>query len=294
METEEKEMYGFARTLLYSAGTILKQKRNNTAMNVREKTSPMDLVTDHDLAVEQHLIACILARYPGHGIISEESRARAGSDRVGYTWIIDPIDGTVNFYRFGKEYAISLALYRFAEPVFGFVYDVAAELMFSAGKGQGAVVNGNSRRRRKIYPESLAKAVVAISCRTMTELAGQGMDVLGMLSGVQAHRYLGCASLELCKVAAGEYDLFISSTVYTWDVAAARIFLEETGGTFLYGNKKGEPVVPADSGSSKISGCGDREVSCPKLLVAAFHSPAVWEEALPYFPQQIRDAFSLG
>jgi len=128
-------------------------------------------------------------------------------------------------------------LYRDENPIFGLVYDVANGVMFSAGHGEGAIMNGNPLN---ILPErhgSLNKAVVGMSLRTMREFTGLGMDVLGMLSRVQAHRYLGCASLELCRVANGEYDLFISSNVYEWDIAAARIFLEQRGGGVLIRRK---------------------------------------------------------
>jgi myo-inositol-1(or 4)-monophosphatase len=288
MDSTERIMYGFARSLLYSAGSILKQERRHGAFQVREKTSAMDLVTDQDLAVEKYLIESILAKYPGHCIISEESCARVEKDTGRYTWIIDPIDGTVNYYRFGKDYAISLAVYRSGEPVFGLVYDVAAETMFSAGTSEDAAVNGRSWQVRTNGPSSLNKSVVAISNRTMKELAGRGMNIWGVLSGVQAHRYLGCASLELCKVAAGEYDLFISASVYIWDVAAARIFLEQKGGTILCGGGKQEA---GNCGRAASFGNLGNPGACGKLLVAAFRSPAVWQEALGYFPQEMKAQF---
>ncbi|MDQ7092544.1 inositol monophosphatase family protein [Desulfosporosinus sp. PR] len=273
MNAEERDMYNFAMVLIYSAGSKLKQKRQSTKIKVREKSSQMDLVTDDDLLIENLLVAAILGRYPGHSILAEESQGWASPGAGGYTWVIDPIDGTVNYYRFGKDYAISLALYRHEIPVFGLVYDVANAVMYSAGHGEGAVMNGY---RLNILPEGnerLNCAVVGISLRTMREFSGLGMDVLGMLSKAQAHRYLGCASLELCKVANGEYDLFISSNVHEWDIAAARIFIEQRGGGVLIGRK--------DGSRSRYD----------KLLVAAFRSPLIWQEAFAYLPQCLRDKF---
>lgn len=271
MNNEEREMYDFAYHLTQSAGSKLKLERRNSVIEVREKTSQMDLVTDHDIMIERFLAEAIMEKYPGHGILAEENQTWASADSNGYTWVIDPIDGTINYYRFGKDYAISLALYRDGNPIFGLVHDVANGVMFGARHGEGALMNGH---RLNILPERkerMNKAVVAMSMRTMSELAGLDMDVLGMLSRVQAHRYLGCASLELCKVANGEYDLFISSNVYEWDIAAARIYLEQRGGFLL-------PRVK-DKDSSRYG----------KLFVAAFRSPLIWEEALEYFPECIKN-----
>jgi myo-inositol-1(or 4)-monophosphatase len=281
MNQEERGMHDFAHALVKAAGQRLKDARSHSSLQVREKTSQMDLVTEHDILIEKFLTGEILKRYPTHKILAEESHAAGGanpspgvtSPTETYTWIIDPIDGTVNYYRLGRDYAISLALYQKQEPIFGLVYDVANDVMYEANRHDGALQNGF----QQVVPGTLAaeckglnQAIVAMSLRTMREFTSVGMDVLGMLAKVQAHRYIGCASLELCKVANGEYDLFISSNVYAWDVAAARIFIEQCGGVFLY--RKREEA--ADSSS--------------KLFVAAFRSPAVWEEALEHFPQEMR------
>ncbi len=100
-------------------------------------TNAMDLVSDDDLIMERFLAEAIRNKYPGHDILAEESEewSAAPGESCGYRWVIDPIDGTVNYYRFRKDYAISLALYREAQPVWGLVYDIAAGVMYSAGRG---------------------------------------------------------------------------------------------------------------------------------------------------------------
>ncbi|MGE4273500.1 MAG: inositol monophosphatase [Desulfitobacterium sp.] len=279
MNQEEKGMHDLALKLVKLAGQQLKNARNLSTLQVRVKTSHMDLVTNQDILTEEFLTENILSSYPSHQILAEESYSAEGamssSAKSGhtYTWIIDPIDGTVNYYRLGKDYAISLALYRGQEPIFGLIYDVANDIMYEGNYLDGALQNGlfcGNAGTQASGCKSLNQAVVGLSLRTMREFSGAGMDVLGMLAKVQAHRYLGCASLELCKVAKGEYDLFVSSNVYPWDVAAARIFIEQCGGVFLWRERD----ETADS--------------CGKLLVAAFRSAAVWQEALEYFPQDLR------
>lgn len=273
MNIEEREMYDFANILMHSAGSKLKLERKCSEIRVSEKTSQMDLVTEQDLLIEKLLVKAILEKYPGHAILAEECQTWVNSEPGGYTWVIDPIDGTINYYRFGKDYAISLALYKDEEPIFGLVYDVANGVMFGAGHGEGAIINGYRLNSSPDRHEKLNKAVVGISLRTMREFVGLGMDVFGMLSRAQAYRYIGCASLELCKVANGEYDLFMSSNVHEWDVAAARIFLEQRGGGVLIRRKD------------------DSRSRCGKLLVAAFRSPLIWEEAYEYLPQCLKDKF---
>lgn len=273
MNTCEKEMYDFAYTLTQSAGVKLKLERRNSAIEIREKTSPMDIVTQHDLWIEQYLTEAILEKYHGHGIVAEECHNAGVSGNNCYTWIIDPIDGTVNYYRFARDYAVSLAVYRGREPVFGLVYDVAKDVMYSGKNGEIPTMNGYRLNYAAVRNNSLCKAVVGMSLRTIKELSGMGADVIGLLSGVQAHRYMGCASLELCRIANGEYDLFISSNVYTWDIAAAGILVKECGG-YLVSSER------------------EKEAACPeKLFVAAFRSPELWEETLGLFPAEVRNAF---
>ena len=278
MNCDERGMYDFAYTLVKSAGVQLKQARSQFRIHVREKTSQMDLVTDQDVLIEKFLVEEILKRYPEHNFLAEESYVSGDQDNVNYnreayTWIIDPIDGTINYYRWGKDYAISLALYRNQSPIFGLVYDVANDIMYGGRQHEGALRNGIRLDTLTEGHKSLNKAIVAMSLRTMREFEGIGMDVLEMLSKVQAHRYMGCASLELCKVANGEYDLFISSNVYEWDVAAARIFLEQRGGVFLYLKKD----------NYRFAGS--------KMFVAAFRSALIWKETLEHLPECIKLGF---
>jgi len=269
MTLEEKTMYDFAYTLIWKKGIEIRQKRSNTKLEAWEKTNQMDLTTEDDVYIQTTLIRSIKHRYPGHGIVAEEENLWIEADKQGYTWLMDPIDGTVNYYRFGRDYAISLALYQHNRPIFGMVYDVAKDTMYSSVQDEGVFINGTRFESVPKAQENLKDAVVAVSIRTISDLNNLGMDILKMLSKVQAHRYLGCASLELCMVAKGDYDLYISSNVYPWDVAAARIFLEQ-GGAYLLSDQKTKYDSP-----------------CSKLWVAAFRSPSIWAEAREYLSEDI-------
>lgn len=267
MVYHEKEMYDFIYLLMISAGAKLKSERKHSTLKIKEKTSQMDIVTEQDVLIEKYLTEAILTKYPEHAIIAEECYNETAFLNGSYTWIIDPIDGTTNYYRFGKDYAISLALYYGDIPIFGLVYDVENNIMHDAVSGEKPIVTDEVNKNRN----QLNKAVVAMSFRTIKELSSMGADVFGLLSRVQAHRYLGCASLELCRVAKGDYDLFISSNVYTWDVAAARVLIEQNGGVMLTCKKE-----------NKNNSCAE------KLYAVAFRSAELWEEALDYLPPNIK------
>lgn len=273
MNCLEKEMYDFAYSITQSAGVKLKLERKYSTVEIREKTSQMDIVTQYDVMIEEYLCEAILEKYPEHLIVAEECHTSPVSGNSGYTWVIDPIDGTTNYYRFAKDYSISIALYYGEDSVFGLVYDVANDIMYSARAGEKPVMNGYRLKNISDGESSLSKAVIGMSLRTIKELSDMGADVFDLLSRAQAHRYLGCASLELCKVASGEYDLFISSNLYAWDIAAARILIGQCGG-FLISCKK------------------ERKASCPeKLFVAAFRSTELWKETLDLLPLNVRSCF---
>lgn len=273
MNEREKEMAEFACKLTEAAGGILLSERRDSAIIIKNKTSHMDIVTQQDVMIEKYLTNAILAKYPDHSVLAEECHNTGTSSNRGYTWIIDPIDGTINFCRFARDYAISLALYFNDTPVFGLVYDVAGDRMYSAGNASIPTMNGTSLPRMETGEVKLRNAVIGMSYRTMRELNNMGVDVLNLLSRSHAHRYLGCASLELCRIANGEYDLFISSNVYTWDIAAARILITQSGG-----------FLTACEREHEASSAG-------KYFVAAYRSHELWEEILKLMPQNVRCAF---
>lgn len=270
MNAGERKIFEFAYNLTQSAGHKLKEERKNSIIRMNEKTSHTDIVTNHDLMIDEYISEAIRERYPQHSILSEESCGNSSTCPMKYKWVIDPIDGTINYFRSGANYAISVALYNNREPVFGLIYDVGEERMYSAGKGEYAMMNGDRLKLDRQSGAKLNEAIVAMSLRTMIEFTSLGMDVFDYLSRMQAHRYMGCASLELCKVAYGQIDLYLSSNVYEWDISAARVIVEQSGGTMIVKENRSR------------SG---------KLFVAAYHSSILWEEMLKLFPGNIRNAF---
>ena len=124
------ELYHFAKNLVLDCGRQLRARRREYGISIQEKTGHSDIVTDHDLWLQRRLCEEILKRYPDHGIIGEENMCREGTSL--WKWIIDPIDGTTNYCQFGKDYAISVALFCSEQPIFGFVLDVENVRLYEA------------------------------------------------------------------------------------------------------------------------------------------------------------------
>jgi fructose-1,6-bisphosphatase/inositol monophosphatase family enzyme/predicted metal-dependent phosphoesterase TrpH len=187
-----------------------------------------DVVTAYDLATEEFLIARLTNLVPGSTAVSEET---PGEDdgRGGSVWIIDPIDGTINFLVAKKDFAVSVALYENGRARFGVVYDVAGDELFVGIAGKGAFCNGvpiqPARGARR-----LAEAVIDFSLHTLTRLREDRETALEELSPLIRHRSSGCASLNLCRIAQGKLDAYCAARIRIWDYAAAVVVLEESGG----------------------------------------------------------------
>jgi myo-inositol-1(or 4)-monophosphatase len=150
-----------------------------------------------------------------------------------YIWIIDPIDGTTNFVQRHRDYSISIACYKGDFPVFALVYDVMAQELFEAQKGQGAWLNGE-----KMLPLTgmgyLKNSLVDFSVNGIhTMKKHYNVDLVKLSGSIRGHRALGSASLILCHIARGDTDIYISPKLHIWDYAAGNLILQELGGEVL-------------------------------------------------------------
>jgi fructose-1,6-bisphosphatase/inositol monophosphatase family enzyme len=184
-------------------------------------------------------MAAIRAHFPDHSILSEESGALTG--KGAYTWIIDPLDGTVNFWHGLPFFCVSIACYRnggcspdahaglAGEPVIGVVFLPFSQELFTARSGRGAFLNDRPIGAGRI--ERAGDAVVAVSFgktpETMQRMTRR-LDVL--LPQIRKARCLGAAAAELAYVAAGFLHGLVYEGIKLWDFAAGKIILEEAGG----------------------------------------------------------------
>ena len=178
------------------------------------KKGPKDFVTNSDFKVEKIIIDELKKAKPNYSIISEEKGTELNKDKDN-TWIIDPIDGTINYLHGIPHFAISIALKSKSEIISGLIYDPIKDEMFYAEKNNGAFFN-NSRMR-------VSKKINLEECLFVT---GGNTNFVPNIS----YRKSGCAALDMAYVASGRYDGFFQKNLNIWDIAAGIVLVKESGG----------------------------------------------------------------
>lgn len=214
--------------LIKRAGKYIRQKMDQ-AYHIEEKTNKSDLVTEIDQHVEDLLIQGILDCYPDHHVYGEEGRIVRPDTLEGTVWFVDPIDGTMNFIRQKRLFAISIAIMVEGELRYGFVYDVMADELFHAIKGQGAYENGI--RLAPIKERSVKEAIICMNATWVTSNRRIDSNLLApLVRDAVGVRAVGAASLELAWVAAGRVDGYITMRNMPWDYTGGQVLIEELGG----------------------------------------------------------------
>lgn len=201
---------------------------HDVASVTREKTSPADLVTEYDLAVERFLKEQLPPLVPGAVFYGEEEAENAGPGR-GWAFIVDPIDGTANFVRGLGQSAISVALAFDGAVEYGVVYDPYRDEMFTARRGGGARLNGGPIR---VSGRPLAEGIFGMGTALYKrEFLGPTLRLTEQLFRRSCDfRRMGAAALDLCYVACGRFDAFFEYSLCPWDYAAASLLVTEAGG----------------------------------------------------------------
>ena len=178
------------------------------------KKGPLDFVTNSDLKAEKIIIEELNKARPHYSIISEENGAEKNKDNNN-TWIIDPIDGTINFLHGIPHFAISIALKSDGEIVSGLIFDPIKNEMFFAEIENGAFFNNHRIKVSK--KNDMNDCLFATGGKITNELK-------------LSYRKSGCAALDMAYVAAGRYDGFFQQNLNLWDIAAGVILVKEAGG----------------------------------------------------------------
>lgn len=187
--------------------------------NVKEN---FDLVTSVDQAAEEAIIKTILRAYPDHNIKAEEQGNIVNNS--SFTWVIDPLDGTLNFVRDFPGFAVSIAILNEDQIEHAVIYNPLADELFTASKGSGAKLN--NKRIRCSQNHKLSEAFLAVN----TELLLQQRQNFAFLANSGLNRYFGSAALQLAFVAAGRLDGYIDLDLKPWDIAAGALLVKEAGG----------------------------------------------------------------
>jgi myo-inositol-1(or 4)-monophosphatase len=191
--------------------------------------SEIDLVTEIDRRSEEFLLNSIRARYPNDRIVAEESGIIQGKN--GNVWHIDPLDGTINYAHGIPIFAVSLGFVQNGEISLGVVYDPVRDECYTAQRGQGAYLNGESLQVSKIE-KMIQSLLVTGFPYDIRERRDNNLDHYSNLSLIsQGVRRLGSAALDLCYVAAGRIEGFWEVQIQSYDIAAGALIVEEAGGT---------------------------------------------------------------
>ncbi len=206
---------------------------------VSEK-APKDLVTDADLASQRAIRERLSAEFPGYAFVGEEEgendppeSVRRGQVDAPACWIVDPLDGTVNFVHRLQNFAVSIGLYQAGKMRLGVIYDPVYDEMFTAVDGQGAHCNG--RPMQASGCQSLDRALIA--CSFPAGIARNSPEILrfvDVLEGCQSLRRLGSCALNMCYVADGRLDAYWATCVQAWDSAAGIVIARESGAVITH------------------------------------------------------------
>jgi myo-inositol-1(or 4)-monophosphatase len=226
-----------------------------------------DVVTETDFAAQALITDAILAQFPTHGFLTEEEDSSL--PQTGEViWIIDPIDGTINFSRMLPEFCVSVAAIRGGAPIAdllaqpevlaGAIYDPMRGELFSGAAGLGATMQIDGGEKRPLSVSAVTTLESALLTHDWShEVAGR-QTVLDVLGGLAHHvfstRSFGSAALALAWLAAGRSDLYFNYSLKPWDVAAAQVLFAEAGGTISNGD--GSPLRLSVDGMSILASNG--------------------------------------
>lgn len=232
-DTEVHELMALAEAAARAAGDLIGEHRPSQ-LELTTKSSPTDVVTQMDHAAEAVLRDVLLTARLDDGLLGEEGGLRPGSS--GVTWIVDPIDGTVNYLYGLPGYAVSVAAVigdattpgRW-QPVAGCVHAPAVATTWTAGAGIGAFADRRPVRLRE--PVELGRALIGTGFGyRASRRRSQARVLAGLLDKVRDVRRIGSAAMDLCMVADGRLDAHYERGLNPWDMAAGMLVVREAGG----------------------------------------------------------------
>lgn len=219
-----------------SAGQIIERQAQQLDSIKIEQKAHNDFVSEVDKMAEQEIVEHIHKAYPDHAILCEES-GLLNDGKSDTQWIIDPIDGTTNFIHGFPQYAVSIACKVKDKLEVGLVYNPKTDELFTATRGEGALLN--NRRIRVSQRLSLDGALVGVGIpfspnRDFDGYLSQLRRFMGKPAGI---RRAGASALDMAFVAAGRLDAYWEEQLKPWDIAAGTLLVKEAGG--LVGDFKG-------------------------------------------------------
>ncbi len=232
------ELLELAESVAKATGSLLMNRPDTFTLT--EKSSAVDFATQMDQQAEKMIVEKLLAARPEDGIVAEEGSAR--ESKSGITWVIDPIDGTVNYLYGLPGWNISIAAKDKDGVVVGVVYAPTLNGFWSAIRSQGATYNGKKIKCNDPVP--LDRALIATGfAYDLTLRIGQGQAMANLLPKIRDLRRNGAAAVDLCYVAMGAVDAYFEASLKEWDLAAGGLIATEAGA--LVTGRNGGPAGKA-------------------------------------------------
>ena len=227
--TSSGELLELAEQIAKKAGELLMSRPTNFELD--QKSGVLDFATQMDHESEKLIVSEILAARPDDSIIGEEGANRKGSS--GYTWVIDPIDGTVNYLYGIPGWCISIAIKDEVGYLVGVVHVPSFAMTWSARRGAGATCNGKPLRCNE--PVELNRALIATGfAYDIERRKPQSKFIAELLPQIRDVRRMGACAVDICMVASGSVDAHFEAGVNEWDYAAAGLIASEAGAKFSY------------------------------------------------------------
>ena len=249
---DTKELLEIALEVAFGAGEILLDGRpdpvTRSVVATNTKTSPTDVVTERDLASEKYIVEVLESRRPGDGIVGEEGTDRQSTS--GLNWVIDPLDGTVNYFYGFDVWSVSIAVADDEGPLVGVVHAPVLKRTYWAVRGEGAFLRTEEGEQRLpgVVEVELSHALVATGFGyKQSRRQAQAEVVHRLLPEIRDLRRVGSAALDMCMVAAGYVNAYFERGAHAWDVMAGTLIATEAGAVVsgLRGNGPSAEMVVA-------------------------------------------------
>lgn len=271
------ELLAMAQETAVSAGAIIRhnfyQPRQVSSKGFR------DVVTDTDFAAQAAITDAIRRRWPDHGFLTEEEDSHLPTSGP-IIWVIDPLDGTINFSRGVPVFCVSVAAVQFApdgrpQILAGAVYDPLGEELFSGQRGQGATVRSGAGVERPLHVSAIAdlgQVLLTHDWSHVPALREEGLNCIANLTHkVFSIRAVGSATLALSWIAAGRVDAYFNFTIKPWDIAAAALLLAEAGGQLT--DMTGRPLVWDNNGMKCLGSNGRVHAPITDIMTQCTNPP---------------------
>jgi len=221
-----KQYLNTAENAALAAGKLL---RENFQRQQRVQTfAAHDIKLEIDVQTQELITRLLLKQFPQHALYGEEGIV--GDQSSAHQWVVDPLDGTVNYFYRIPHFCVSIALRFKGEIIVGVIYDPMRDEMWSVQKSERPKLNGHvfhvSERA------DLAEAVISVGLSKTAKMIDSNLPLLQeMIHRVRKCRVLGSAALDMAYVACGRFDAYIERGISLWDIAAGWILVETAGGT---------------------------------------------------------------